>query len=121
MKHVVFLKYLSLFETTTDEMEDRLDESNLKALYDELQTVFNKHGISLKSYEASSFPMKKMAIQHCKECNQLMVNRDLNPTKFGGSAHYLDQDELCLDGGTYEGKDLCEECLPVSHRWGHFS
>lgn len=121
MKQVVFLKHLSLFETTTDDMEDRLDERRLKALYDDLQAVFEKHEISLKSYEVSSLPMEKLSIQHCRECNQLMINRDLNPTKFGGGADYLDHDELCLDGGTHEGKNLCAECLPVSHRWGHFA
>ncbi|MEH6737427.1 MAG: hypothetical protein V7695_02625 [Sulfitobacter sp.] len=121
MKQIVFLKHLSLFETTTDEMEDRLDECRLRALYDDLGVVFEKHGIDLKSYEVSSLPMQKMSIQYCNVCNQLMVNRDLNPTKFGTDVIYAEHNELCLDGGTHEGKNLCEECLPVLHRWGHFS
>jgi hypothetical protein len=121
MKQIVFLKHLSLFETTTDDMEDRFNEFTLKALYDDLRVVFEKHGIDLKSYEASSLPMEKMSIQHCNVCNQLMVKRDLNPTKFGTDVSYAEYDELWLDGGTHEGKNLCEECLPVSHRWGHFS
>lgn len=121
MKQVVLLKHLSFFETTAADAEARLDERNLKVLYDELKTVFDKHGMKLAFYETAQFPMEKLSIQHCEECSQLMVNRDLNPAKFGGSDHFLDQDDLILDGGTYKGRNLCEECLPVSHRWGHFS
>lgn len=121
MKQIVFLKHLSLFETATDKVDTKLDENNLKALFDDLQGVYQKHGIRLKSYEVARFPMDKLSIQYCQECGQLMIDRDANPMKFAGSEYFADQNQICLDGGMYNGKKLCEECLPVSHRWGHFS
>jgi len=50
-----------------------------------------------------------------------MVNRDQNPTKFDNNVLYQDLTWVVLEGGTHEGKSLCEECLPTNHRWGHFS
>ena len=121
MKQIVFMKHLSSFETTSEEQDGQLDEARLNALYNDLAIVFEKRGIKLEAYEAAPFPIEKLSIRRCEDCRQLMVNRDMNPAKFDGCDHFGDLDMLCLDGGTYEGRELCEDCLPVTHRWGHFS
>ena len=32
-----------------------------------------------------------------------------------------DYNFVVWDGGTYKGKELCMECLPIEHRWGYSS
>ncbi|WP_299615763.1 hypothetical protein [uncultured Tateyamaria sp.] len=121
MRYMTFMKHLSMFETTTEEVEDGLNDEKMERLFDELKAVFSKYNVTLSHWEAAPFPMAKLSMTRCEECSQLMINRDKNPTKFGPSDHFEDSDSLCLDGGTNNGRELCEECLPTSHRWGHFS
>ena len=121
MRQVMFMKHLSVFETATEDIVSKFDDEKMERLFNELKTVFSKYDIKLSHYEATFLPMKKLSMCRCEDCSQLMINRDINPTKFGGSDHFEDCDSLCLDGGTHDGSELCEECLPINHRWGHFS
>jgi hypothetical protein len=50
-----------------------------------------------------------------------MVNRDKNPAGFSDNELAIEIDHVIYDGGEHEGKKLCEECLPYTHRWGHHS
>jgi len=47
-----------------------------------------------------------------------MVNRDLNPVGLPKDYVFDNIYSLILDGGTSGKKQLCQECLPESHRWG---
>lgn len=118
MRYMTFMKHVSMLETTT---EDGLDDEKMERLFDDLKVVFKKYNVTLSHCEAAPFPMAKFSMTRCEDCSQLMINRDKNPMKFGPSDHFNDSDSLCFDGGTHSGRELCEDCLPTSHRWGHFA
>ncbi len=121
MKQLAIRKHYSCFSTNSSEIDECLFDEKMAQLDEELRVIFKKYGLSLLQHETRFIPFKKMSLCYCEECNQLMINRDKNPCRFDGDWLYSDLRFVVLDGGTHEGKELCEECLPLSHRWGHFS
>ncbi|WP_444894536.1 hypothetical protein ACJJIE_10320 [Microbulbifer sp. TRSA001] len=121
MKQIAIRKYFSCFETTSDEIHDDSFGEHLEKLDEELRAVFEKYGLKMLESETRFLPYQKLSVFNCEKCNHLMINRDMNPTKFDEGDLYSDLHWVVYDGGTHEGKNLCEECLPVTHRWGHYS
>ncbi|NJN45603.1 MAG: hypothetical protein HC808_02925 [Candidatus Competibacteraceae bacterium] len=121
MKQIAIRKHFSYFVTDSKEIESGSFDEKLESLDEEMNSLLKKYDLTLVEYETRFIPMEKMSLFHCEKCNHLMINRDLNPAKFDGNELYSDLAFVVLDGGTHEGMNLCEECLPISHRWGHFS
>ena len=121
MKQIAIKKTYSYFSTSSEEIENCAFDKKLEQLNKELKSVFSKYGLTLAEHETVFIPQSKMSLFHCENCNHLMINRDLNPARFDNSECFNDLTLVIRDGGTHEGKNLCEECLPTSHRWGHFS
>ncbi len=98
-----------------------IDSDTLDGLVEDILPIFKKYGFTFQSSECITLGMDKFSIQECAKCSKLFSNRDLNPAG-------LDQDYVfesvvyaICDGGTYNEQNLCEECLPLTHRWGHSS
>jgi hypothetical protein len=115
MKHLVIRKSYSCFYTDSNQTEN--DEANEKL--EELQAALNKvlkeHNVSGEFGYSTFLNTEKHSICDCNKCNHVMVNRDKNPV--GVSDNDKDINWVILDGGEYKGAFLCEECLPVTHRW----
>ncbi len=121
MKQIAIWKHYSCFTTSSEEIENCSFDEKLEQLDEELRTVYEKYGLSMLQHEGRFIPLEKMAAGYCEKCGSLMINRDKNPARFDGDPLYSDLAYIVLDGGNYEGQQLCEECLPIEHRWGHFS
>ena len=103
--------------------ENEIDTDAIDALFDELKPIIEKHGFSATNpqIETITLGMEKFSIFKCEACSQLLVNRDLNPAGLDQDYAFDTLSYVVLDGGTHEGKNICEECLPITHRWGHSS
>jgi len=121
VKQIAIRKHFSYFKTNSEEIQSNSFDEKLDQLDEELRAVFKKYGLEMVERQTQFLPIQKLSIFHCEQCNQLMVNRDMNPTKFDSNGLYDDLSYVVLDGGTHDGKNLCEECLPFAHRWGHYS
>ena len=86
-----------------------------------MRALLKKYGIESSDSYTTFFGLEKYSICNCESCGQLMVNRDKNPSGFSGNELATEIEYVIYDGGEHEGKTLCEECLPFSHRWGHHS
>ncbi len=120
MRQVAIRKHYSFFKTSSEEIENCSFDAKMEQLDEELKAVFNKYGLEMAETETCFLPLQKLSIYHCEKCNHLMVNREQNPTKFDDNELYRDLNWVVLDGGTHDGKNLCEQCLPTTHRWGHY-
>ena len=121
MKHIAIGKIFTSFVTTTKEMDGDGYDKRLGSFYTEFRTLCEKHDIDFADSYISLLGMDKYAIRSCDNCNKLMLNRDKNPMGFGEEAHNSELNWVVLDGGENEGKILCEDCLPSTHRWGQSS
>jgi len=121
MKHLAIKKYYTSFSIDSVEIENNVSSEQIESLDKELDELFKKYNMTLLEHDTRFIPIEKMSLSYCEKCNHLMINRDKNPTKFDGDEFYSDLGFIILNGGTDNGMDLCEECLPISHRWGHFS
>ena len=117
MKH---LQPTKLWITKTTSEHD-IDEHAVDALREELLPIIEKHGFSLSRAETFSLGLERYSIGNCGKCAQLFVNRDVNPC--GIDKEYVPEDVAMIiyDGGSHDGQQLCELCLPHNHRWGHAS
>ena len=125
MKRYAIRRLYSYFETTEKEIEEGEFDTKLGRLDDEIKKLFEKYDLNYISQDMRFINLKKMSVGKCDQCKNLMLNRDKNPARFNKEDLWIDLDcdynFVIWDGGTYEGKDLCMECLPVEHRWGYFS
>ena len=121
MKQIAIKKHFSYFTTDSSEIEECVFDERMEKLNEELRELLNKYDVTLLEHETCFIPMDKMSLCYCDKCNNLMINRDKNPARFDGNKSYSDLTFVILDGGTHNDMDLCEECLPITHRWGHFS
>jgi len=124
MKQIAIRKHYSYFMTNTSEIQKGVFDEKMERLDAEIAELLNKYDLKLISYAMRFIQLEKMSVSHCEKCENIMINRDKNPTGFSsGDAtnFYADLDFVIYDGGTHEGKNLCMECLPTSHRWGYFS
>jgi hypothetical protein len=121
MKHIAIWKYFSCFETNSEEIEACVFDEKMERLESEVRALLEKYDLKLLAQEGRFIPMSKMSTCYCESCGHLMINRDKNPARFDGSPLYADLEFVIRDGGIHEGQTLCQECLPVSHRWGLFS
>ena len=125
MKRYAIQRLYSYFETTEKEIEEGEFDTKLERLDDEIKKLFEKYDLNYISQDMRFINLKKMSVGKCDQCKNLMLNRDKNPARFNKEDLWIDLDcdynFVIWDGGTYEGKDLCMECLPVEHRWGYFS
>ena len=123
MKNIALRKIFLHYELDSSDIDDLSFEEMLEKFDGELSELLNKYGISLGETFTTFLPMKKMSVSYCEQCSNLFMNRDQNPAGFDGSEVYEDRDleYVIFNGGTHNGKNLCEECLPIEHRWGHFS
>lgn len=125
MKRYAIRRLYSYFETTEKEIEEGEFDTKLEMLDDEIKKLFEKYDLNYISQDMRFINLKKMSVGKCDQCKNLMLNRDKNPARFNKEDLWIDLDcdynFVIWDGGTYEGKDLCMECLPVEHRWGYFS
>ena len=121
MKQIAIKKTYSYYSTTSEEIEKCTFDEKIDKLNEELRNLFQKYGLNMVWHETVFIPEEKMSLFHCEKCNHIMINRDLNPARFDNSELFNDLTFVVRDGGTHEGQNLCEECLPITHRWGHFS
>ncbi len=121
MKHVALRKHYSYFLTDSNEIENNVFDAKLDQFDEEFRELLKKYDLSWISLKGLFIPMEKMSVFHCGQCKNLMINRDLNPAGFDDNNLFDDLDLVIYDGGTFEGKNLCQECFPTSHRWGYFS
>ena len=125
MKRYAIRRLYSYFETTEKEIEEGEFDTKLEMLDDEIKKLFEKYDLNYISQDMRFINLKKMSVGKCDQCKNLILNRDKNPARFNKEDLWIDLDcdynFVIWDGGTYEGKDLCMECLPVEHRWGYFS
>lgn len=121
MEQIAIRKHFSYFKTTSEEIDNSVFDERLEHLDAELKDLFKKYGVDLIESETLFLPIKKLSIYHCEQCGHLMVNRDQNPTRFDNNELYDNLEYVVFNGGTHDGKNLCEECLPPTHRWGHNS
>lgn len=117
MKHIQLSRFLiSKVNPSSD-----IDDESIDELLDKLIPLFEEHGFVFNEHESISLGLDKLSIQRCNECEQLFVNRDLNPAGLDADYVFDNTEYAILDGEEHDGKSLCEECLPTSHRWGHES
>ncbi|NOU22525.1 MAG: hypothetical protein HOO93_12225 [Methyloglobulus sp.] len=124
MKQIAIRKHYSYFMTNTSEIEECVFDEKMEKLDVEVAELLSKYDLKLISQATRFIQLEKMSVSLCEKCENLMINRDKNPAGFSsGDAinFYADLDFVIFDGGTHEGKNLCMECLPISHRWGYFS
>ena len=125
MKQFAIRRMYSYFETTTDDIEKCIFDEKLEELDKEMKDLLEKYGLKLIAHDTRFIPLQKLSVLKCTKCDNLMINRDKNPAGFGSSELWSDFNSeinrVIQDGGIHEGKELCTECLPISHRWGYFS
>ncbi|MBU2712308.1 hypothetical protein [Zooshikella harenae] len=125
MKQFAIRRFYSYFETNSEEIENCSFDEKLTAFDNELEKLLERYDLKLLNIDTRFIPQKKMSATKCEQCDNLMVNRDKNPARFNKEDLWIDLDSdyngIVWDGGTFEGKDLCMECLPLEHRWGYFS
>lgn len=125
MTRYAIRRLYSYFETTEHEIENGEFDAKLEELDSEIKILYEKYGLNYISQDTRFINLKKMSVGECDQCKNLMLNRDKNPTRFNKEDLWIDLDTDCnfviFDGGTFEGKNLCMECLPIDHRWGCFS
>ncbi len=121
MKHIAIQKIFSYFFTSQKEVQNDACGEKIDKFYDDLRELCKKHDIQLSESYTSFYGMEKFSIQECEQCKKIMLNRDKNPAGFDEYEATQELNWVVLDGGEFEGRILCEECLPVSHRWGHSS
>ena len=121
MKQIAIQRIFSYFYTDSEEIEACVFDEKLTALDQEIKTLLKKYGFEKGETGTSFFGLEKYSICNCENCQQLMVNRDKNPAGFSGNELAYEIDLIIYDGGECNGKVLCEECLPVTHRWGRHS
>ncbi|WP_339133395.1 MAG: hypothetical protein WGN25_12650 [Candidatus Electrothrix sp. GW3-4] len=115
MKQIAIKKTLTYYftdscTTNSGSLDEKLDE--------EMRLLLKKYDVHLAESCTGYYGLKKFSICNCESCGNVMINRDRNPTGFGGGDSACDFELAVLDGGDYRGQQLCEECLPNSHRWG---
>ncbi|WP_459926008.1 hypothetical protein, partial [Desulfatiferula olefinivorans] len=118
MKNIAIQKIHSFFYTDSEEIESCRFEEKLSGFDQELETLLNKYGLEKVAIETSFYGLEKYSICKCENCQHLMVNRDKNPAGFSENDLAHDIEFVIYNGGEHDGKALCEECLPVAHRWG---
>jgi len=121
MKQIAIRKKFSYFYTDSSEIESGAFEDRLEELDDEMRALCKKYDVEMSGGYTTFFGLEKYAIGNCEKCGHLMLNRDKNPAGFSGNELAAELDYVIYDGGESEGKVLCEECLPFTHRWGHHS
>lgn len=125
MKNYAIRRLYSCFEVESADIENGSFDQKLEALDKELKILLEKYGLKYIEQDTRFIPQQKLSACKCDNCANLMINRDKNPTRFDGADLWADLETghnvIVCDGGTYEGKSLCMECLPVEHRWGYFS
>ncbi|PLX97548.1 MAG: hypothetical protein C0622_12800 [Desulfuromonas sp.] len=121
MKQLAVKKIFSYFVATSEEIEANAHDEKLEEFDNELKQLTQKFGIQLACSHTAFFGIEKYAITNCSKCGQLMINRDKNPTGFDGIELTAELEYVIHDGGEYDGRVLCEDCLPLTHRWGYHS
>ena len=121
MKQIAIRKDFSYFYTDSEEVEAGSFDERLETLDEEIRALYKKYGVELAQGYTTFYGLEKYSICNCEACGHLMLNRDENPTGFIGNELAVEIEYVIYDGGAHEGKQLCEECLPFTHRWGHHS
>lgn len=118
MKQIAIRKNFSYFLTDSDEIESDVVRERLEALDREMSALFKKYGVEVADGYTTFYSFEKYSICNCKKCDHIMVNRDKNPAGFSRDELTHEIELVIYDGGEFEGQELCEECLPFTHRWG---
>ncbi len=106
-----------LLLSRVDNLSD-IDDQAIARVVEELLPIIQQHGFTFETWVSVQLGLSKYSIQDCEACGQRFVNRDQNPA--GLDPDYVPDSTpyAIMDGGTHEGRKLCEECLPITHRWG---
>lgn len=125
MKQYAVRRLYSYFETNSEDIHEGAFDEKLEALDEELRVLLEKYGLKKIAQDTRFVPLQKMSARKCDQCDNLMINRDINPARFNKEELWVDLDtdynSIIWDGGSHAGKELCMECLPIEHRWGYFS
>ncbi len=114
MNFVAISKLSFLSEISKEAFENDKYIEKIESLTSELKVLLNKYGLEYDSVETTFLSKGKYSILRCEKCNHLMIDRIQNPVK----AEIEDLvAEVIFDGAKFENKFLCEDCLPVNHRW----
>ena len=119
MKKIGIRKGFSYFFTDSEAVDSGAIDEKLSALEVELAKVFERFEFTPAAGYTSFYGVEKFSIASCESCSSLMINRDKNPAVFEGTDLATDHEFVIRSGGTHNGQELCEACLPNSHRWGH--
>jgi len=123
MKKFAIKRLYSYFETTSQEIKDDIFDEKIAAFDEELRALLEKYDLRYICDDTRFITAQQMSVQKCEQCNNLMLNRDKNPMRFNKEDLWIDLDTdynfIIWDGGSYEGRELCMDCLPIGHRWGY--
>lgn len=118
MKQIAIKRTFSFYFTNSDETNSGVLDQKYEKLHHEMIELFEKYDVQMAESCTSYYGVEKYSIEHCESCQKLMINRDKNPAGFGNSEFVEDAKFTIINGGILDGKNLCEECLPINHRWG---
>lgn len=79
-------------------------------LEDAISGVLKKYDLELLSLEMMSHDLKEQHFTRCENCSSWMINRSKEKDRD-------DVDDGIKDGGEYQSRLLCEDCLPEGHPW----
>lgn len=123
MKQFAIKRLYSYFETTSQEIKDDIFDEKIAAFDEELRALLEKYDLRYICDDTRFITAQQMSVQKCEQCNNLMLNRDKNSMRFNKEDLWIDLDTdynfIIWDGGSYEDRELCMDCLPIGHRWGY--
>lgn len=114
MEFVSISKLNFFAEVSEEEVNSDKHLEKVADFTSELKKLLSKYKLEYDSVETTFLNKRKYSIVKCEQCNHLMNDRVENPVKADIEELVAD---IIFDGAKYQGKYLCEDCLPVDHRW----
>lgn len=114
MEFVSISKLNFFAEVSEEEVNSDKHLEKVADFTSELKKLLSKYKLEYDSVETTFLNKRKYSIVRCEQCNHLMIDRVENPVKADIEELLAD---IIFDGAKYQGKYLCEDCLPVDHRW----
>ncbi|BAF72256.1 hypothetical protein [Sulfurovum sp. NBC37-1] len=111
------MKYISnvIFDISFESDTSTIQQNELNNLLEDLEKILLKYNINSNNteYRTLTLNKEKYSITQCDKCAAYMINRDKNPIGLEEECFF----SFVYNGGSFEGQELCEMCLPETHRW----